>query len=247
VQATKVIDSNPFKAFSLSIIAQSLARSNRLDESQRLFDEAIKVANAIDDNYDKSEALSSIAYSLAQSNRFDQAIKVANAIDDNYDKSEALSSIAYSLAQSKRFDQAIKVANAIDGNYQKLDALSSIAYSLAQSKRFDESQRLFDEAIQISKSIDDDKKSTILSKIIVDRLQIMDSNSRKMMESIVTHLEDGLYEISISPLKDRELGNYIMRQCIGYSENTYIVCSLVAERYPEDGREIADLMLRYNL
>jgi hypothetical protein len=56
-----------------------------------------------------------------------------------------------------------------------------------------------------------------------------------------------LYETFISPLKTQELWNYIMKQCIGYPNVAYIVCSfVVAEHYPESSREIADLISKYN-
>jgi uncharacterized protein YdcH (DUF465 family) len=48
-----------YRSEALSSIAQSLAQSNRLDEAQRMFDEAIKAASAIEDNNRRS-ALSRI-------------------------------------------------------------------------------------------------------------------------------------------------------------------------------------------
>jgi alkanesulfonate monooxygenase SsuD/methylene tetrahydromethanopterin reductase-like flavin-dependent oxidoreductase (luciferase family) len=77
---------------ALSSIAQSLAQSNKPDDT-------IQITNQINGARYRSEALSSIAQSLAQSNRldeaqrmFDEAIKAASAIEDNNRRS-ALSRI----------------------------------------------------------------------------------------------------------------------------------------------------------
>lgn len=79
IQATKAIDKNSLKTFSISKLARSLAQSNRLDEAQRPFDEAIRIANITEDN---SIDFYVIATSLAESKEPDEAIKTANRIED---------------------------------------------------------------------------------------------------------------------------------------------------------------------
>jgi len=69
-----------------------------------------------------------------------------------------------------------------------------------------------------------------LSKIIVEELEPEDGSSRLMLKKIVEHIVGNSSE---SPLKTEDLWNYIMKQCIGYSEIVYLVCSYVAKRYPE--------------
>ena len=134
----------------------------------------------------------------------------------------------------------MKIANAIDDKYQKSTALSSIAQSLVQSNKPDE-------AIQIANAIEDDsEKLKVLSKIIVEKLEVRDILSKFLLKIIVRFIEYNLYEMSTSSLKTQELWNYIMKQSIGYPEIAYILCSFITERYPKYSIEIANLILKYN-
>jgi hypothetical protein len=95
-----------YKSEALSDIAQSLAQSNRVDDAAKLYDDAIKVANAIKDIDDRSKALSHVAQSLARSNKLDQAMQLANAIKDIDNWAQALSKI---------ISEKLKIKNRVSG------------------------------------------------------------------------------------------------------------------------------------
>ena len=64
---------------------------------------------------------------------------------------------------------------------------------------------------------------------------------------ITVDVPNRLYQIVSNSLNvSKELWNYLMKQCIGYPEISYSVCSLISKRYPQKVKEIADLILKYN-
>jgi hypothetical protein len=63
----------------------------------------------------------------------------------------------------------------------------------------------------------------------------------------VTDIANNLCKIVSNSLNvSKELWNYLMKQCIGYPEISYSICSLIAKRYPTKAKEISDLILKYD-
>jgi hypothetical protein len=97
--------------------------------------------------------------------------------------------------------------------------------------------------MQLANGIEDNHyKSNALSKVISEKLNIKDRISGEILQTIVTHI----VTYSSSRIITYELWNYMMKQCIGYPEIAYIVCSFIAERYPKSSIEIAGLISKYN-
>ncbi len=70
---------------------------------------------------------------------------------------------------------------------------------------------------------------------------------KDLIEIITTAIGNSLYNIVSNSLSvPKELWNYTIKQCIGYSDISYSICSPIAKRYPEKAREIANLILKYN-
>ena len=62
------------------------------------------------------------------------------------------------------------------------------------------------------------------------QLKIKKTFSKDLLEMITFNTGDRLYEIiSHSLIVIKELWNYLMKQCIGYSEISYSICSLIAK------------------
>jgi hypothetical protein len=117
-------------------------------------------------------------------------------------------------------------------------ALSSIASTLSQSGRIDES-------ISIAQAIDDNNRSQSILEIILNQLKFEKSFSKELMKMITYDIANSKYKIITNSLHvSKELWNYLMKQCIGYHEITYSICSLVAKRYPQKSSEIADVILK---
>src|SRR5919206_4998690 len=100
---------------------------------------------------------------------------------------------------SSEIDEVIQAANAIEEDCKRSQFIYHIAASLAQSNKPDEPQKLFDEAIRILNTIEDgDNKSDALSKIIVEKLEIKDVNSRLIFGSFIPFISGNVYGTSVS-------------------------------------------------
>jgi tetratricopeptide (TPR) repeat protein len=212
--------------------------------------ESIEIAKEIKDDSYKSQALSSIAQSLIKANKIKESIEIANKIKDDSYKSQSLSSIAKSLAQSGKIEEAIEIANKIDDDkytFYKSQALSSISKSLSLYGRVYDSTKIFDYAINIAKKVDDNSyKLKILSETISEYSQFKEKYFKDLIELIDIKTDNDLFEIASNLINTaNEWWHFIVKQCIGYPEISYLVCSLIAKRYPQKTKEIADLILKY--
>ena len=124
----------------LSTIAKNLALSNRIDEAQKMFEEAITTALDVTHNQHRSIALCDISSHLAESKLFDLSEYVAEMIEYKYYKAKALSTIAKNLALSNRIDEAQKMfedlvylSEKIGDRYLKAEIIGEI---IANSLKF---------------------------------------------------------------------------------------------------------------
>jgi len=145
------------------------------------------------------------------------------------------------ICTTKLFEESIEVAKSIYDISFKSQALSTIASALAQSGKIDE-------AIQAAKSIyDGSDRSQEITKIIIMQLKSEICYSKDLIKMVTTNMENNLLDIVSNSLNvTKDLWNYTIKQCIGYLEISYSVCSLIAKRHPKYSLEKADLILKYN-
>ncbi len=156
--------SDPFyKAEALAAIAQALAQSGDITQSQELVTQALTIAeNDISDSYYyKAKTLAAIAQAAAQSGNitqaqklFAQALTIArNDILDFSYKTEVLTAIAQALAQSGDITQALTIVrNEITSSFYKAETLAAIAQAAAQSGNITQAQKLFTQALTIARN-----------------------------------------------------------------------------------------------
>jgi tetratricopeptide (TPR) repeat protein len=189
----------------------------------------------------------SMAKVLFQYVEIKESIEIAKEIKDDSYKSQALSSIAQSLIKANKIKESIEIANKIKDDSYKSQSLSSIAKSLSLYGRVYDSTKIFDYAINIAKKVDDNSyKLKILSETISEYSQFKEKYFKDLIELIDIKTDNDLFEIASNLINTaNEWWHFIVKQCIGYPEISYLVCSLIAKRYPQKTKEIADLILKY--
>jgi len=152
------------------------------------------------------------------------------------------------ICTTKLFEESIEVAKSIYDISFKSQALSTIASALAQSGKIDEATKLFEESIEVAKSIyDGSDRSQAITKIIIMQLKSEICYSKDLIKMVTKNMGNNLLDIVSNSLNvTKDLWNYTIKQCIGYLEISYSVCSLIAKRHPKYSLEIADLILKYN-
>ncbi len=132
-----MLDPGSWQVRLLGEIANLMVKVGQVEEANRVFSQAKKVANSVKDQEEKSSSLSNIARALAEagmaekaSSFYSQAINITSSIKNKERKIDRLSSLAVELAKTgmlkearDAFSQAMSIANSIKGQRGAADTI----------------------------------------------------------------------------------------------------------------------------
>lgn len=134
-----ITENNWQKAQSLLYLANALAKGGKVEKSEVVFSEAIKVPDTFEQGWEMVERLREFADNLVSSS-FTEKAKIY-------------------------FLEARESTKAIPGNWERAEALRYLVTALAQNKFIDEAREAFNEAEELAPNIEQEQKSeSALSK-----------------------------------------------------------------------------------
>jgi hypothetical protein len=125
----------------LAVLVGALAGAWRLDDAERVAEEAERVAADIDEPRSRAWALADVVGAWAGAGRLDDAERVAADIEPR-SRARALAGLVGALAGAGRLDDAQRVAADIDDPQYRAEALTRIALKLSQTGDFMQAARI---------------------------------------------------------------------------------------------------------
>ncbi len=246
----KEITEEYYQMEALTEIATSMIKKKRIEEAiNQIYYIFFNINRS-----DKSKSLSIVARELKiaghekeSNDLFEHAKNVAEIEENLFLKIKCVSSIARELKiaghekeSNDLFDRAISIADGLD----KHD--SSRSESLSEVVQDSVACNFYDKAISIANSIKDFHQSQSLFEIVFGRIEqgIFLPSLVEGIHFMRGHFLEKIARASIN--SPTPFWNYILKQCIDSPELAYYLCSLIAMRYPQEAKEIADLMLKHS-
>jgi hypothetical protein len=155
------INDERIKNFALQDISTELAKQGKIDE-------ALSLARSINDEWTKNFALQDISTELAKQGKVDEALSLARGINDEGTKNDVLKNISVELAIQGKIEKALSVALAINDESTKNNALMDISDELTELGKIKEAQSITQEALSLTRGINDETKYYSLKNISVE-------------------------------------------------------------------------------
>jgi len=138
----------------------------------------LNAVRCIEEDWQRDQALVEHVRELAASSRFDKAFSCAGGIDRARDHNEALADLAQRLTDAGKTAFAHEGVRAMTDPSRKVDALGEIAAWHANCDRSDETDKLYDEALEIANAMESRQRAEALVPL-VEHLAVYDIDRAK--------------------------------------------------------------------
>jgi tetratricopeptide (TPR) repeat protein len=159
-----------YRFITLSDMSITLSKMDNDDLSEKIFNQALNVAEILKEDEEEIVPFLFVAKGLAMSEQFEKSLQVANKLKDRINMDTSYSWVTQGLAEKGQFEKAIQIAELINNEKVKADSLLDVLGEMTKQVNYTGFEDVFSRLLESINYFENDEERIRLFRSISHQL-----------------------------------------------------------------------------